>query len=63
MTWHFAGPVTGYYCDSGEYDCGIGKTLDEVVPLGTMVDVVVSFDADFPSYPAPGISCISGVAT
>lgn len=49
ITWHWAGPVTGYSfgftCAPGS-DCG--SALETVVPLGTTIDVFVSLDPDFP---------------
>jgi len=57
ITWHWAGPVTGYTCVFGP--CG-PTTLDTVVPLGTTVDVFVSFGSDFPTYPNPSIPCYLG---
>jgi len=57
MTWHWAGPVSGYLCAAGG-TCSI--TLDTVVPLGTTVDVFVSFESDFPTYPDPLRPCYLG---
>ena len=56
ITWHWAGPVTGY---SG--NAFGGPTLDEVVPLGTPVDVFVTLDPDAP-YLNPR-TCLQGMAS
>lgn len=60
ITWHWAGPVTGYaftsVCAPGE-DCG--PRLDTVVPLGTNIDVFVSLDPDAP----PNANCFAGNAS
>jgi hypothetical protein len=59
ITWHWAGPVTGYTCVFGP--CG-PTTLDSVVPLGTPVDVFVSLDPDAaPSNPS--LPCYLGSAS
>lgn len=59
ITWHWAGPVTGYVgCSPGS----CGETLDTVVPLGTPVDVFVSLDPARPS-PNPGFPCYRGTAS
>lgn len=58
MTWHWAGPVTGYSgfpCNPG-FDC---PTLDTIVPLGTTIDVLVSLD---PATPA-NANCLAGTAS
>ena len=60
ITWHWAGPVTGYTCGLGS--CG-PITIDTVVPLGTPVDVFVSFAPDFPTYPNPAVPCLAGTAS
>lgn len=60
ITWHWAGPVTGYACMFG-YDCPI--TLDTSVPLSTQVSVSVTFASDFPTYPNALNPCLMGVAS
>lgn len=55
IVWHWAGTVTGH---SGAH---IGLNLDTVVPLGTRVDVRVSFDPDA-AYLNPAI-CLQGMAS
>jgi hypothetical protein len=55
ITWHWAGPVSGHSTVSS------GPTLDAVVPLGTPVGVVVSFDS-VPSHPNPDLPCLWGRA-
>ena len=60
ITWHWTGPVTGYTCALGS--CG-PITIDSVVPLGTPVDVFVSFAPDFPTYPNPALPCLAGSAS
>ena len=55
ITWHWAGPVTGYIGG------GIGPTLDTAVPLGTPVDVFVSLDPNA-TFLNPGM-CLQGTAT
>ena len=63
ITWHWAGPVTGYAfmfpCAPG-VDCG--PTLDTVVPLGTTVDVFLSIDPLRPP-PNPQSPCYRGTAS
>jgi hypothetical protein len=56
ITWHWAGPVTGYVGDGFG-----GPTLDAVVPLGTPVDVIVSFDPGAP-YLNPA-TCLQGMSS
>ena len=56
ITWHWAGPVTGYSCVFGPCI----TTLDTIVPLGTTVDVFVSFASDFPTSPNPSLPCYLG---
>lgn len=59
IIWHWAGPVTGYEgCPAGSI---CGPTLDTVVPLGTRVDVVVSFNPGPP--PNPGLPCLRSTAS
>lgn len=58
ITWHWAGPVTGQHGDT----LG-GPSINTVVPLGTTVDVFVSFDSAFPTYPNPIIPCLLGTAS
>jgi len=61
ITWHWAGPVTGYAgqsCNPG-FNC---PTLDRVVPLGTTVDVIVSLDPDLPP-PNSRTPCNRGTAS
>ena len=60
ITWHWAGPVTGYDCLFGG-SCGT-ITLDTVVPLGTPVDVFVTIDPAAPTHPSPAIPCLWGNA-
>ena len=56
ITWHWAGPVTGY----AGATLG-GPSLETVVPLGTTVDVFVSLDPGAPSLnPA---FCLQGTAS
>ncbi len=62
ITWHWAGPVTGYVCAGGS-NCSIGSTLDTVVPLGTTVDVFLSFDPVVPTHPNPSLPCLWGTAS
>jgi len=60
ITWHWAGPVTGYVgCPPGA-DCGF--TLDSVVPRGTPVDLFLSIDPDLPP-PNPQLPCYRGMAS
>ena len=49
ITWHWAGLVNGYVCEFGSCD----PDIDTAVPLGTPVDVSVSFENGFPTYPNP----------
>lgn len=56
ITWHWAGPVTGYSGDP----LG-GPSLATVVPLGATVDVFVSLDPTAP-YLNPA-TCLQGTAT
>ena len=61
ITWHWAGPVTGYSglpCNPG-FDC---PTLDTVVPMGTRVDVFVSLDPEVPTFPNSS-NCLWGTAS
>jgi hypothetical protein len=61
ITWHWAGPVTGYFgvpCNPG-FDC---PTLETVVPLGTRVDVLVSLDPVVPTFPNAS-NCLWGTAS
>jgi hypothetical protein len=63
ITWHWAGPVTGYSgesCNPG-FDC---PTLDTVVPLGTNVDVFVTLDpaVPIPTYPTSS-NCLWGTGS
>jgi hypothetical protein len=61
ITWHWDGPVTGYSCATGFLPCA-PFALESVVPLGTPVDVFVSFDPDVP--PAnPSLPCLKGQAS
>jgi hypothetical protein len=60
ITWHWAGPVTGYRCMSGG-PCD--ATLDTIVPLGTTVDVFLSLDPDVPTYPNSSLNCLWGYAS
>ena len=60
ITWHWTGPVTGYAgCPPGSV-CGL--PLDTVVPLGTRIDVFVSFDPALPPV-NPGLPCYRGTAS
>ena len=55
ITWHWAGPVTGYT------SAPVGLKLESVVPLGTPVDVFLTFDPDAPFLnPA---QCLQGMGT
>jgi hypothetical protein len=58
IAWHWAGPVNGYIC----LQTGACTTerLDTVVPLGTPVDVFVTFDPASPTHPNPAIPCLWG---
>ena len=60
ITWHWAGPVTGYIfpfdCPPGA-DCG--PRLETVVPLGTPIDVFVTLDPATP----PNANCLAGTAS
>jgi len=58
ITWHWAGLVTGYAC---EFACD--PTIDTAVPLGTPVDVSVSFEDGFPTHPDPVSRCLLGRGT
>lgn len=62
ITWHFAGPVTGYSCMSP--NCMPGDiAIDAVVPLGTTVDVFVTIDPYAPTYPVDFLPCLWGYST
>src|SRR5688572_21903717 len=52
ITWHWAGPVSGYACIFG----GCTPGLDTAVPLGTTVDVFVTLDPDL-APPNPSTPC------
>ena len=56
VTWQWSGPVTGYRCRSVEFGCDVNP-FATVVPLGTTVDVFLTFDPDV--YASPGI-CLKG---
>lgn len=61
ITWHWAGPVTGYLCAAGG-PCPI--TLDTSVPLGTTVDVFVTLNLNPVGAPSnPVIPCLRGTAS
>jgi hypothetical protein len=63
ITWHWAGPVTGYVFDFGcaaGSDCG--PTLDKVVPLGSTVDLFLTLDPAVPP-PNPQSPCYRGTAS
>ena len=61
ITWHWAGPVTGYLCAAGG-TCPI--TLDTTVPLGTTVDVFVTMNLNPVGAPSnPVIPCNRGSAS
>jgi hypothetical protein len=63
ITWHWAGPVTGYAgCIPGVTAPVCGVTLDTVVPLGTTIDLFVSIDPLLPP-PDPGRPCYRGTAS
>ena len=57
ITWHWAGPVTGH----SPVSPGLPR-LDSVVPLGTRVDVVVTFDS-MPSNLNPSAPCLWGIGS
>ena len=63
IVWHWAGPVTDYTfslsCPPGS-DCG--PRLESVVPLGTTVDLFLSFDPLLPP-PNPLRPCYRGTAS
>jgi PEP-CTERM motif len=60
ITWQWAGPVNGYVgCPPGA-ECG--ARFDEVVPLGTNVNVFVSLDPLVPTNPNFSTSCFWGTA-
>ena len=62
ITWHWSGPVTGYTCT---YSCDDSElALRTAVPLGTRIDLSLSFDHDFPTYPYASFSpCVLGFVT
>jgi len=56
VTWQWAGPVNGYTGASP-------SPLAEVVPLGTRVDVFLTFDPDVSNSYNPPLSCLWGTGT
>jgi hypothetical protein len=60
VTYHWAGPVTGYQCLFGFGPCAGPTNLASVVPLGTTVDVLLTFDPDVSSSYNPPVSCLWG---
>src|ERR1051325_1962443 len=61
ITWHWAGPVTGYIgisCPPGE--CGL--SLESAVPRGTPIDLFLSLDPNS-TPPNPQLPCLRGTAS
>jgi hypothetical protein len=57
VTWHWSGPVTGYECF--QVGCDVNP-FAAVVPLGTTVDVRLTFDPDFSATYNPPENCFWG---
>jgi hypothetical protein len=61
VTYHWSGPVTGYACYYGA--CDDPNPFAAVVPLGTTVDVLLTFDPDFSATYNPPASCFWGTGS
>ena len=61
LTWFWSGPVNGYVCDSEP----CGTALATVVPLGSTVNVSMTFNFDplAPALPNPALPCLKGTAS
>ena len=60
VTWHWSSPVTGYTCRYVGCDT---SAFAAVVPLGTKVDVLLTFDPDFSATYNPPENCFWGSGT